>query len=148
MTTGRINQVAAFQARRGRPHGGSPTVSPSVFDRQDDDPKVEAWQTHVEGAMCIAVPRPPEGGRDSPVRPSDRFLEQPLEPDDRACSGFFVSRGALRAYVRPASSFDLDGEPVEGGRVRAPCGDTYASLSVPNRYRFRLHSIELSEEFL
>ena len=33
-------------------------------------------------------------------------------------------------------------EPAEGGRVRVPCGNTDVLLSLPNRYRFRFHSIE------
>ena len=50
MTTGRINQVAAFKAKQGRLHDRQSPASPLVINRQATDPKVGAWQVHNEGA--------------------------------------------------------------------------------------------------
>jgi hypothetical protein len=42
MTTGRINQVAAFKAGQGRLHGSPFPAPPSVIERQATNPKVGA----------------------------------------------------------------------------------------------------------
>jgi hypothetical protein len=98
----------------------------------------------TKGRRNIAGSRPLESGRELPVKLSEHFLGQPLECDGgtRPEGRVFVSRGALRAYVRPISPYDpSDLEPAEGGWVQTPCGNTDVLLSLPNRYRFRLHIV-------
>jgi len=50
MTTGRINQVAAFKAGQGRLHDSTSPAPPLVINRQTADPRADAWQVHNEGA--------------------------------------------------------------------------------------------------
>ena len=117
---------------------------PSVIDRQTVDPKVEAWQVHDEGAIVsLNLDRP----RAAEVLPSNCRSVSSNDPSNPTNGpdpwvGHRLERrskclrppGKLLRPRRP--------EPAEGGRVRTPCGDTDVLLSLPNRYRFRFHSIE------
>jgi hypothetical protein len=83
MTTGRINQVAAFKAGQGRLHGRPFPVPPSVIERQAIDPRVDAWRVHNEGATLTSLgSRPLESSRGLPVKLPEHSLEQLLESDE------------------------------------------------------------------